>query len=185
MKKNFCVILIALIFTILCSCSNTGKNSATDSSAQNREPTKEPIDTADTRLANDLSVFCTSQINAAGLAATKASTQKVKAFAKQNALLYKELGNHLNQVLETFNIKLPAGPSAKSKENFQDLEGIKGASFDHAYLLQMLKDHNIMIRENNASKNVKCFPIKLFVISNQAAIIRQAYALADLKDKMP
>ncbi len=185
MKKNFCVILIALIFTILCSCSDTGKNSATDSSAQNREPTKEPIDTADTRLANDLSVFCTSQINAARLAATKASTQKVKAFAKQNMQLYTELGNHLNQISEDYKIKLTAAPYATSKENLQHLNDIKGPSFDHAYLLQMLKDHNTMIREYNAAKNIQCVPLKTFVLSNQSTIIKQAYALSDLKDKTP
>jgi len=183
MKKTFCLGLLATVSIGFYSCSSPEKNTSADSTAIGSESKKQPVDTADTRLANNLSIFCTSQVNAAQLAETKASTSKVKAFAKQNALLYKELGNHLNQVSETFNIKLPAGPSAKSKENFQDLEGTKGASFDHAYLLQMLKDHNIMIRENNASKNVKCFPIKLFVISNQAAIIRQAYALADLKDQ--
>jgi len=182
MKKTFYISLTAVVLIAFYGCSGTGKSNAADSST-NKGSKKEAVDTADARLANDLSIFCTSQVNAAQLAETKASTSKVKAFAKQNALLYKELGNHLNQVSETFNIKLPAGQSAKSKENFRDLDGIKGASFDHAYLLQMLKDHNIMIRENNASKNVKCFPIKLFVISNQAAIIRQAYALADLKDQ--
>lgn len=129
--------------------------------------------------------FVNSQVEAAQLAANKASTQNVKVFAKQNAQLYSGLSNYLNQISENYTVKLPAELSATAKENLQNLEAIKGPSFDHAYLLQMLKDHNTMIREYNAAKNIQCVPLKTFVLSNQSTIIKQAYALSDLKDKTP
>jgi len=184
MKNNFCILLIALVATIFYACSGTGKNTSGDSTATTASA-KQPIDTADTRLAKDLSVFCVSQIEAAKLAETKASTKNVKTFAKQNEQLYTELSNHLNHISEEYAIKLPAEASATSKENFQILKAIKGASFDHAYLLCMLKDHNAIIREYNAAKTIQCIPLKMFVGSNQAAIIKQAYAISDLKDKTP
>lgn len=62
---------------------------------------------------------------------------------------------------------------------------MKKSAFDHVYLLQMLKDHNATIREMNAAKNIQCAPLKTFVLSNQAAIIKQAYALAALKETTP
>ncbi len=115
----------------------------------------------------------------------KASTQKVKELAKQNAVLYAEMGKHLNDIAAEYNITLPFALSPKAEKNFTDLKVIKTASLDHAYLLQMLKDHNRIIRKTNAAKNIQCVPLKMFVVSNQAAIIKQAYALADLKDETP
>lgn len=115
----------------------------------------------------------------------KASTQKVKELAKQNAVLYAEMGKHLNDIAAEYNIKLPSALSPEAEKNFTDLKVIKTASLDHAYLLQMLKDHNRIIRETNAAKNIQCLPLKMFVVSNQSAIIKQAYALAALKETTP
>ncbi len=184
MKNNFHILLLALVAISFYACLGNKKETATDS-AVTTASAKQPIDTADARLAKDLSNFCTSQIEAAQLAETKASTKKVKAFAKENVKIYTELSNHLNSIAEEYAIKLPAEPLAMAKENIQKLSAIKEASFDHAYLLQMLKDHNAMIRENNAAKNIHCMPLKIFVGSNQAVIIKQAYAISDLKDKTP
>ncbi len=183
MKNNLFILLIALTAIGFYACSGSGKNGSTDRTTT--AIAKQPIDTADTRLAKHLSVFCNSQVEAAQLAANKASTQNVKVFAKQNAQLYSGLSNYLNQISENYTVKLPAELSATAKENLQNLEAIKGPSFDHAYLLQMLKDHNTMIREYNAAKNIQCVPLKTFVLSNQSTIIKQAYALSDLKDKTP
>jgi putative membrane protein len=184
MKNSFYIALIALASIGIYSCSGSGKNAATESTAQN-EVKKDALDTADLHLANDLSVFCTNQVNAAKLAQTKASTQKVKKFGKEMAELYTQLNTRLNVVAETFNITLPAAVPAVATEKIEQLSGIKGASFDHEYLLQMLKQHNITIREINAAKNIKCIPLKMFVVSNQGAIIKQAYALSALKEQTP
>ncbi len=182
MKNSFLMLLLTLVVTGFYGCSGTGKTASGDSTATSASA-KQPIDTADARLAKDLSIFCNTQIEAAKLAETKASTQSVKTFAMQNEQLYTGLSNHLNQISENYAIKLPAALSAAAQKNLQDLKAIKGASYDHAYLLQMLKDHNAMIREYNAAKNIQCIPLKMFVGSNQAAIIKQAYAISDLKDK--
>ncbi len=182
MKNIFYSALIVIISIAFYSCSGFGKKNTADSSTQNTS-TKKTIDTADARLANDLSVFCNFQVKAGNLATTKASTQKVKAFGKQNAELYNRLSNNLNSLAEEYDIKLPAAATTVSTENMQKLTGIKEA-FDHDYLLQILKQHNITIREINAAKNIQCLPLKQFVISNQADIIKQAYAISDLKDKI-
>ncbi|RYE22752.1 MAG: DUF4142 domain-containing protein [Sphingobacteriaceae bacterium] len=92
---------------------------------------------------------------------------------------------NLNRVSENYAVALPASLSATATKELQDLKAIKEASFDHAYLLQMLKDHNKMIRENNAAKHIQCMPVKLFVVSYQGTILKQAYALADLKGQTP
>ncbi len=178
------MMLVAVVLIGFYACSNPGKNAADSASLQNTSA-KKPIDTADTRLANDLSVFCTTQVQAAQLAQTKASTQKVKKFAKENEEIYTKAGINLNRVSENYAVSLPALLSANAAKELQDLKAIKGASFDHAYLLQMLKDHNRMIRENNAAKSIECMPVKLFVVSYQGTIINQAYALADLKEHTP
>lgn len=183
MKKKFYISLVTFFAIGFYSCSNPGKNISTDNTTTQTNLTKEPIDTADARLAKDLSIFCTLQVKTGELASTKASTQKIKNFGNQCVELYTKLGNSLNLISEKYNIKLPAATTPVSARNMQELEAIKGATFDHAYLLQLLKQHNVMIREINAAKNIQCSPLKLFVISNQADIIRKAYASAALKDK--
>lgn len=184
MKKNFYILAVALISIGFYACSGSGKNAAADNTAQTALA-KQPIDTADIRLVNDLSLFCTSQVNAAQLAETKASTKKVKEFAKQMTELYRGLSQNLNHVSEEYAVKLPAAATPAVTENMQKLSALKGASFDHAYLLQILKQHNIAIRECNAAKNVQCVPLKMFVVSNEAAIIKKAYAISALKDETP
>ena len=177
----YCLFFVLALINF--SCSNAPQNSniaATDQSTK-----KEAIDTADTHLANDFSVFFTSQVNAAQLAETKASSQKVKDFARQTIRLYTQLNNKLNNISANYAINLPAPATAVSKENFKRLESIKQSSFDHQYLLQMLKQHNIMIREFNAAKNIHCMPLKIFSVSNQGDIIKQAYATSALKEVTP
>jgi predicted outer membrane protein len=184
MKNHARILLITLIATGFYACSGNGKNTSADS-VSTAATTKQPIDTADARLAKNLSIFCNTQIEAAKLAGTKASNKNVQTFARQNQELYSGLSNHLNQIAESYAIKLPAEPSSTAQKNLQDLKEVKGSSFDHAYLLRVLKDHNAMIREYNAAKNIQCVPLKIFVGSNQAAIIKQAYTISDLKDKTP
>ena len=185
MKNSFLILLLTLVVTGFYGCNGTGKTASGDSIAT-AASTKQPIDTADARLAKDLSIFCTIQIKAGQLAETKAKTKEVINFSKQNTQLYKQLGNNLNKISTEYDISLPAKlPIIRIENELQSLSDIKGASFDHAYLLQMLKDHNAMIREYNAAKNIQCIPLKMFVGSNQAAIIKQAYAISDLKDKTP
>jgi predicted outer membrane protein len=182
LKYSFYHLFFVLILMV-CACSNPQQNS--NSAVTEQSAKKEAIDTADTRLANDLSVFCTSQVNAAKLAQTKASTQKVKKFAKETAEIYAQLNTRLNVVAEKYDIVLPAAVPASASAKIKQLSAIKEALFDHEYLLQMLKLHNITIREINAAKNIHCIPLKMFVVSNQGAIIKQAYALSDLKEQTP
>lgn len=182
MKYSF-YYLVFMLTLMICSCSNPQQHNSATATEQSTK--KEPIDTADTRLANDLSVFCTSQIKGGQLATTQASTQKVKDFGKQTIEIYTRLSNNLNLISEKYDIKLPATATSASEERLQKLKAIKGVSFDHQYLLQMLKQHNAMIREYNAAKHISCLPLKMFVGGNQGDIIKQAYAISDLKDKTP
>lgn len=184
MKNSFYIALIALASIMFYSCSGSGRNTATDSTAQ-IEVKKEAIDTADQRLARNLSLFCSHQIIAGKVASTKASNQKVKKLGKQTVELYTKLSTSLDPILIRYNIKFSVATTENSKAKIQKLSAIKEASFDHEYLLQMLKQHNIIIHEINATKNIQCILLKMFVGSNQVAIIKQAYAISDLKDKTP
>ena len=180
MKSIFFSAGIIICLSIL-SCSNsTQTNSQTADSAGNRQA----IDTADTHLAKDFSIFFQTQTEASKLALQKAQSTKVKSFAKQTIDLYQGAGSKLNQISAEYAVNLPAGLSATAKAKLKDLADTKGSYFDNAYLLMMLKQHNIMIREFNAAKNIQCTPLKLFNLSNQSDIIKSAYAIADLKDKI-
>lgn len=181
LKYFFYSLFLSAIITVS-ACTNSQKS---NSSTVIETTQKEKLDTADARLAHDISVFCTLQIKTATLAQTQATTQKVKDFGKQNTEIYSRLNNDLNRISESYKINLPATLSEKDNGNLNQLSAIKGASFDHAYLLEMLKFHNIMIREINAAKNIQCVPLKMFVVRNQGAIIKQAYALSDLKEQTP
>lgn len=181
--KYFFYPLFFMLMMAAVSCSNhpqNNNNTASDTSAQ-----KQAIDTADTRLAKDFSVFITTQIQTSKLAETKSSNQKVKDFALKTVELYNRLNNRLNNISIEYQIKLPAELTSTAKSQIQDLKDIKSSSFDHDYLLQMLKQHNVMIREFNAARNINCVPLKVFSVSYQSDIIKHAYATSDLKDQTP
>lgn len=175
----YCLFLCVMLIQVSCSNNQQSSSSATKTSA------KKQLDTADLRLANDLSVFFTNQVQTAKLVEIKTTNKTVGNLTKQNEELYATMSNRLNNLSEEYNIELPAKLAADAEKNLVNLRVAKLALLDHAYLLQMLKDHNIIIRETNAAKNIQCVPLKTFVLSNQSAIIKQAYALSALKDATP
>lgn len=174
----YCLFFMMMLIEVSCSNNQKDNSSATTSA-------KKQLDTADIHLATDLSIFFTSQVQAAKLVETKTTNQKVNDLAKQNEQLYTTMGNRLNNLSEEYDIELPAKPSAEAEKNLVSLRVAKTALLDHAYLLQMLKNHNITIREINAAKSIQCVPLKTFVVSNQSGIIKQAYALSALKEETP
>lgn len=174
----YCLFFGVLLIQVSCNNKPQSSSSATTS-------TKKQLDTVDTRLATDLSVFFNSQIQSAKLLEIKSTNKKVVELARQNEQLYTQMSNRLNGLSDEYEISLPAKPSAIAEKNLVVLRVTKLGLLDHAYLLQMLKDHNITIRETNVAKNIQCVPLKTFVLSNQAAIIKQAYALSALKDETP
>ncbi|RYE32794.1 MAG: DUF4142 domain-containing protein [Sphingobacteriaceae bacterium] len=174
----YCLFFVVMLVQI--SCNNNQQNQSASAN-----PAKKQLDTADLRLANDLSVFFTSQIQAAKLVEVKTTNKTVGDLARENEQLYTTMSNRLNNLSQEYNIQLPAKPTESAEKNLVVLRAKKLAMLDHAYLLQMLKDHNIAIRETNAAKNIQCLPLKAFVLSNQSAIIKQAYALSALKDATP
>ncbi len=172
----YCLFFVSMLIGI--SCTNNHQNASTTIEKQN-------LDTADERLARNLDIFCFDQVVIGEIASRISTNKAVKDFSKHNVNLYKGLGNILTPILVKYNIKLSVTTSDNLKIKVQKLKEIQRKSFAHAYLLQMLKDHNAIIRETNAAKNIQCAPLKTFVISNQAAIIKQAYALSALKDATP
>ena len=180
MKYCFYLLFFGVMLSqVSCSNKQQKSSSATQISA------KKQLDTADAHLATDLSVFFTSQVQAAKLIETKSTNKKVTDLASQNEQLYTQLSTRLNTLSDEYAIVLPAKPADQAGKNLVSLRAAKLSLLDHAYLLQMLKDHNVMIREINAAKNTQCVPLKAFVLSNQADIIKQAYALSALKDETP
>lgn len=155
----YCLFFVSMLVGFSCTNNHQNTTAAT-------LPSKQKLDTADARLANDLSTFCTTQVQAAQLVRTKTTAQKVKDLAKQNEQLYTTMGNYLNNVSEEYAIKLPAALSPDADKKLSDFKSIKTALLAHAYLLKMLKDHNATIREMNAAKNIQCAPLKTFVLSN-------------------
>ncbi len=105
----YCLFFVSMLVGF--SCSNNHQNPTAKTSTQKQKP-----DTADAHLTNDLSIFCTSQVNTARMAISKVSTQKVKELAKQNAVLYAEMGKHLNDIAAEYNIKLSSALSPEAEK---------------------------------------------------------------------
>jgi putative membrane protein len=75
------------------------------------------------------------------LAATKASSPKVKEFAQKMVDDHSKANDELKSLAAQKNISLPASLSEDKQKKYDDLAGKSGADFDKAYSEFMVKDH--------------------------------------------
>lgn len=82
-----------------------------------------------------------AEVQLAQLAQQKASSPEVKQFAQRMINDHGKNEGQVKQVAEQENVPLPDKLSAKDEATKAKLEKLSGKEFDHAYMLDMVKDH--------------------------------------------
>jgi putative membrane protein len=75
------------------------------------------------------------------LASTKATNEKVKAFAQRMVADHSKANDELKNLASSKNLTMPASVDAKHKATQDRLAKLSGVAFDLAYVSDMLADH--------------------------------------------
>lgn len=89
-----------------------------------------------------------AEVHLAQLAQQKASSESVKALAKNIEQDHTKANAELKRIAGLRNVDLPAAPPATGahKKNMDKLEKLSGGEFDRAYLRAMVKDHRSAVK---------------------------------------
>jgi putative membrane protein len=82
-----------------------------------------------------------AEVELGRLAAQKASSPQVKAFAQQMVTDHTKATTDLQQVAQRKGVTLPTEPGARHKATKQAMESLSGSAFDKAYIQSQDMDH--------------------------------------------
>jgi putative membrane protein len=82
-----------------------------------------------------------AEVELGQLASTKATNDKVKAFAQRMVTDHGKANDELKTLASSKNITVPATVDAKHKATHDRLDKLSGTAFDRAYVSDMLADH--------------------------------------------
>ena len=102
---------------------------------------------ADTKFAMMAAQGGMAEVQMGKLAAEKASNADVKAFGQQMVDDHTKAGDQLKGVAAKENISLPTTLTPKDQATYDKLNGLSGAAFDKAYVADMVKDHEMDVKE--------------------------------------
>ena len=115
-----------------------------------------PLSGADADFAKKAAEGGMMEVDLGQLAAAKATSQDVKDFGNRMVTDHGKANDELKSIAAQKNFTLPTTPGAEEKKVSNDLSKKSGASFDKAYMSDMVKDHEKDVKEfEKASKDVK------------------------------
>ena len=88
-----------------------------------------------------------AEVELGQLAAQKATSPQVKAFAERMVTDHSQANQDLMQVAKSLNIDLPTQMDAKQKSEMERLRDMSGGAFDTAYMQRMVQDHKKDVSE--------------------------------------
>lgn len=107
-----------------------------------------------------------AEVELGKMAASKAQSPEVKAFAQRMVTDHTKANTELKAVAAKMNATLPTDVSADHKEMMDDLSKLSGADFDKEYVSMMVEDHEKDVAEfqkaadGNPNADVKAFAAK-------------------------
>jgi len=108
-----------------------------------------------------------AEVQSSQLAASKASSAEVKAFAQQMVTDHTKAGEELGALASSKGVTIPSAPSAAQKSEIKALEAASGADFDRKYAKGMGVDAHrttvALFKKTSASAkdaDVKAFAAK-------------------------
>jgi putative membrane protein len=94
-----------------------------------------------------------AEVELGKLAESHAQSPDVKNFAKRMVEDHGKANDQLKQIAQKEGVKLPSGMGKEHEEVKNRLEKLHGASFDQAYMHDMVQDHQKDVREFQQAAN--------------------------------
>jgi putative membrane protein len=116
-----------------------------------------------TAFAKEAAIGGMSEVELGRLAVEKGTDPAVKQFGQHMVDDHSKANAELKTIAAQAGVQLPAEVDAKQKKIFAKLSSLSGAAFDHAYIDDMVKDHqeDIALFEK-AAASAGDSPIKQF-----------------------
>jgi putative membrane protein len=96
---------------------------------------------ADSKFLREAAEGGMMEVQAARMAQEKATSENVKAFAKQLEQDHSKANEELKQLAAEKKVDLPADLGEKHQKHISKLEKLSGAEFDREYMKLMVDDH--------------------------------------------
>jgi putative membrane protein len=120
----------------------------------------------DSRFLEDAAQAGMTEVQLGQLAVQKATNADVKSFGQKMVDDHTAAGNQLNALATQKGVTLPRSPSAMQKGNVDRLSRMTGATFDRAFMDQMVKDHKAVVAAfDMASRRSRDADVKRFAAS--------------------
>ena len=122
--------------------------------------------TVDTKFIHEAAAGGMAEVELGKLAAKNAASADVKAFGQHMVDDHSKANDELMSIVKSKGMDAPAALDAEHQKAVQKLSSMTGASFDKAYMTQMVADHKKTIslfeKEANSGKDadVKAFAAK-------------------------
>lgn len=139
------------------SSSTTNANTSNESTSNTKLPAAEKM------FLQKAGESDRAEVELGQLAEQKAESPQVKQFAQRMINDHTKNSDKVKEVAQQEGITIPDKISATDKAAKDRLEKLSGKEFDHAYMLDMLKDHEKDVREfRMESKDAKNPAVKNF-----------------------
>ena len=162
--------LLPLAFASLCCLGAVAQSGAYSSQNNTTTTHTKTMHTAKTRKAGEVRFLKEAgqgdmaEIQLGQLAQQKASSPEVKQFAQRMVTDHTQNQDQLKQVAQQEGVTLPTKLSPKDAAARARLEKLSGKAFDHAYMLDMVKDHTKDVAKfKDESKENVAGPVKNYV----------------------
>lgn len=143
----FASTMLALAFTLPMGAWSQDAGNQNTSSPHMDSGTNKMMNSRDTKFAMKAAQGGMAEVQLGKLATEKASDPNVKAFGQQMVDDHTKANDDLKSVAEKENMTLPTNLDAKDQSEYNKLQKLSGSDFDHAYVKDMVKDHEEDVKE--------------------------------------
>lgn len=156
LRKGGVLLTGVAIFALTGAAATT--ESSNDATRYNAKTT-----TSDTRFAREAESGGLAEVEMGQLAVAKATNPQVKQFGQRMIDDHMKADNELKNIASKDDISLPRGLTAHDRLIYDNLSKLSGTSFNHAYMFDMLKDHQADVNEfqmeasNGMNSDLKSF----------------------------
>lgn len=147
--------------------------------------TRKMMNSADMAFATKAAQGGIAEVKLGQLAVEKASSPDVKAFGQKMVDDHTKANDNLKSIASAENMTLPSDINAKDQAEYNKLSQLSGADFDKAYVKDMVKDHEMDIKDFQKEANKgKDSQLKSFASSTLPTLQSHLDSIKSLQSKV-
>lgn len=120
-----------------------------------------------------------AEVELGKLAAEKGASEDVKAFGKKMVEDHTRLNEDLAQVADSIGARVPKKMDKENQAEYDKLNGLSGEDFDKEYIVYMVKDHHMDLREFRMESSSTNDPELKTAVDHASVILREHMVAAD------